>query len=98
VNINYRVGPFGFLASEKVRQGGDLNAGLLDQRQALEWVQEHIAKFGGDPERVVLVGCSASAGSMAMHLKSFGGKRTRLFASVFGVLPFFPTQMLVSQL
>jgi acetylcholinesterase len=46
VNINYRVGPFGFLSSEKVREDGDLNAGLLDQRQALEWVQEHIATAG----------------------------------------------------
>ncbi|KAF8515628.1 Alpha/Beta hydrolase protein [Gautieria morchelliformis] len=83
---------------EKVRQDGDLNSGLLDQRKALEWVQEHITKFGGDPERVVLVGCSAGAGSIAMHLKSFSGKRTRLFAGVFGVSPLFPTQMPVSEL
>ena len=46
VNINYRVGPFGFLSSEKVREDGDLNVGLLDQRQALEWVQEHITIVG----------------------------------------------------
>lgn len=42
VNFNYRVGPLGFLASEKVRQDGTLNAGLLDQRAALEWVQKYI--------------------------------------------------------
>lgn len=42
VNFNYRVGSWGFLAGEKVRQDGDLNAGLLDQRKALEWVQAHI--------------------------------------------------------
>ena len=46
VNFNYRVGPFGFLASEKVRKNGDLNAGLLDQRKALQWVQKHISKVG----------------------------------------------------
>ena len=46
VNINYRVGPFGFLSSEKVREDGDLNIGLLDQRRALEWVQEHITIVG----------------------------------------------------
>ena len=46
VNINYRVGPFGFLSSEKVREDGDLNVGLLDQRRALEWVQEHITIVG----------------------------------------------------
>jgi carboxylesterase type B len=42
VNINYRVGALGFLASEKVRADGVLNAGLLDQRKALKWVQKYI--------------------------------------------------------
>jgi hypothetical protein len=42
VNFNYRVASWGFLASEKVRGDGDLNAGLLDQRFALKWVQDHI--------------------------------------------------------
>lgn len=42
VNFNYRVGALGFLASEKVRQNGDLNAGLLDQRKVLAWVQKYI--------------------------------------------------------
>ncbi|KAI7285258.1 hypothetical protein KC345_g1846 [Hortaea werneckii] len=40
VQINYRVGAFGFLASEDIRENGDLNVGLLDQRYALHWVQE----------------------------------------------------------
>jgi acetylcholinesterase len=44
VNFNYRVGPYGFLASEKIRQNGDLNAGLLDQEFLLHWVQKNIAK------------------------------------------------------
>jgi len=43
VNINYCYGPFGLLASEKVRKNGDLNVGLLDQRFALKWVQKHIS-------------------------------------------------------
>jgi hypothetical protein len=51
VNFNYRVGPYGFLASEKVRGKGDLNAGLLDERMAFKWVQEHIEQ--------VLVPCRA---------------------------------------
>lgn len=42
VTFNYRVGAWGFLASEKVRAGGDLNAGLLDQRKAMQWVQKYI--------------------------------------------------------
>lgn len=44
VNFNYRVGALGFLASERVREDGDLNAGLLDQRKLLAWVQTHIEK------------------------------------------------------
>lgn len=42
VQINYRVGVFGFLASEKIREDGDLNVGLLDQQKALLWVQKYI--------------------------------------------------------
>lgn len=44
VNFNYRVGALGFLASEEVQEDGDLNAGLLDQRKLLHWVQDNIAK------------------------------------------------------
>lgn len=44
VNFNYRVGALGFLASKKVEENGDLNAGLLDQRKLLQWVQKYIAK------------------------------------------------------
>lgn len=44
VNFNYRVGVLGFLASEAIREDGDLNAGLLDQRKLLQWVQDHIAQ------------------------------------------------------
>lgn len=46
INFNYRVGSWGFLASEKVRENGELNAGLLDQRFALQWVQKYISKVG----------------------------------------------------
>lgn len=42
VNFNYRVGLLGFLASERVREDGDLNVGLLDQRKLLLWVQKYI--------------------------------------------------------
>lgn len=44
VHFNYRVGMYGFLASEEVKKDGDLNVGLLDQRFALKWVQKHIRK------------------------------------------------------
>lgn len=46
VQFNYRVGPYGFLASTEMAedQSVALNAGLLDQRAALQWVQKHISK------------------------------------------------------
>ncbi|KAI0199105.1 alpha/beta-hydrolase [Astrocystis sublimbata] len=68
VNFNYRVGLYGFLASERVHADGDLNAGLLDQRAMMRWVKKHIIQFGGDPEHVVIHGASAGAGSVALHL------------------------------
>lgn len=46
VQLNYRVGAFGFLASEKIRANGDLNVGLLDQRKALHWVKDYIHLVG----------------------------------------------------
>lgn len=47
VSINYRLGPLGFLALEDLGLTG--NYGLMDQLLGLHWVQENIAKFGGDP-------------------------------------------------
>lgn len=46
VDFNYRVGPYGFLASSEVESKGSLNNGLKDQRKALEWVQKYISKVG----------------------------------------------------
>ena len=65
VTINYRVGPFGFLAHAALaaedahHSSGDY--GLLDQLFALQWVQRNIRAFGGDPARVTLFGQSAGA-------------------------------------
>ncbi|KAF7177783.1 hypothetical protein CNMCM7691_006217 [Aspergillus felis] len=64
VEIQYRLGAFGFLSSAEVHKQGTPNAGLLDQRFALEWVQQHIGKFGGDPNRVTIGGESAGAGAI----------------------------------
>jgi len=48
VSINYRLSAWGFLSgSEEVRDTGNLNLGLRDQRLALQWVQENIEAFGG---------------------------------------------------
>ncbi|KAK3994922.1 lipase 1 [Cladorrhinum sp. PSN332] len=98
VNFNYRVGLWGFLASERVRVGGDLNAGLLDQRMLLKWVKTHISAFGGDPDHVVIHGASAGAGSVAMHLIAYGGRDDGLFVGGMVEAIFFPAQPFLSEL
>ena len=59
VSINYRLGIEGFLAVED----GGVNRGVLDWLAALEWVQQNIEAFGGDPTKVTVAG--QSAGGMA---------------------------------
>ncbi|TVY53922.1 Lipase 3 [Lachnellula cervina] len=98
VNFAYRVGSYGFLASEKVRANGDLNVGLLDQRMAFKWVQQYIEHFGGDPSHVVIHGASAGAGSVALHLTAYGGRDDGLFVGGIGESVFFPAQPQVSEL
>ena len=63
VNMGYRLGVFGFLATEEMmrEEGTAGNFGLLDQIKALEWVRDNIESFGGDPENVTLIGESAGA-------------------------------------
>lgn len=70
VTINYRVGADGFLQVD----GMPANRGILDQVAALEWVQENIAAFGGDPANITLFGQSAGAESVAILL---GMSRTK---------------------
>ena len=59
VSMNYRLGVWGFLNTPVVHAEGSSNAGLLDQRLGLRWVQENIRSFGGDPRRVTVWGESA---------------------------------------
>ncbi len=74
VTINYRLGPFGFLAypalSKESPHGVSSNYGLEDQVQALKWVQNNIAAFGGNPGNVTIFGESAGAESVDMLLVS----------------------------
>ena len=74
VTLNYRLGPFGFLAhpvltaeSSHVSSG---NYGLLDQIAALEWVHDNIAAFGGNPGNVTIFGQSAGSWSVCYMMAS----------------------------
>ncbi|NXU75755.1 CHLE Cholinesterase, partial [Oreotrochilus melanogaster] len=71
VSMNYRTSAFGFLALPGNPEAPG-NAGLFDQRLALQWVQENIAAFGGNPKSVTLFGESAGAASVNYHILSPG--------------------------
>ncbi|MBN1159242.1 MAG: carboxylesterase family protein [Bacteroidales bacterium] len=68
ITINYRVGPLGFLSHPELTTESPNHAsgnyGILDQIAALKWIQENIAAFGGDPNRVTIAGQSAGAMSV----------------------------------
>ena len=74
VTINYRLGPFGFLAhpalSAESPHGASGNYGLLDKVAALEWVRDNIAAFGGDPGNVTIFGQSAGSWSVCYLMAS----------------------------
>jgi para-nitrobenzyl esterase len=74
VTVNYRLGALGFLPHEALRDEGSPvgNQALLDQRRALEWVQEHIGAFGGDPANVTIFGQSAGGRDVCFQLAMFG--------------------------
>lgn len=66
VSMNFRLGVFGFLdASNKHAPG---NMGLMDQRLALVWVRRNAQAFGGNPDRVTLLGLSTGAVSGGLHM------------------------------
>ena len=68
VSAAYRLGVLGFLHLSHLPDGKDYpdaqNLGLMDQLQALKWVHENIASFGGDPANVTIMGESAGGGSV----------------------------------
>ena len=70
VTMNYRLGALGFLAHPALSEveGPSGVNGILDQILALEWVQSHVASFGGDPTNVTIFGESAGAMSVCTHV------------------------------
>ncbi|KAK6343143.1 hypothetical protein TWF718_008516 [Orbilia javanica] len=74
VKLNYRLGVFGFLATDTPGSGITGNFGIGDMVTALKWVSANIAAFGGDPKRVTIGGESAGAGSTLVLMASKAAK------------------------
>jgi para-nitrobenzyl esterase len=72
VTLNYRLGALGYLALDTLQDtyGTTGNWGTLDQIMALQWVQDNIAAFGGDPDNVTIGGESAGAFSVSNLIMS----------------------------
>jgi carboxylesterase type B len=73
VTLNYRVSFFGFPNGQEVPNVHAQNLGLYDQQLALQWIQENIAAFGGDPSNVTIWGQSDGSQSVAYHILGQGG-------------------------
>jgi para-nitrobenzyl esterase len=72
VSLNYRLGYLGFFAQTAIDAEGHENGnyGLMDQQLALQWVQNNISAFGGNPSQVTIFGQSAGGQSVYAHLAS----------------------------
>ena len=85
VTVDYRMGVFGFLASEDLaKEGGGSagNYGLMDMVAGLRWVKQNIAQFGGDPSNVTIFG--ESAGSFAVSSLMAAPEAQGLFQKAIG--------------
>ncbi len=74
LTANYRLGVFGFLAHPELSKEAEYkssgNYGLLDMIAALQWIQENIESFGGDPNNVTVFGQSSGAISISALIAS----------------------------
>lgn len=77
VTMSYRLGPLGFLSTGDSSMSG--NFGLKDQALAIKWVQQNIKAFGGNASNVALMGQSAGASSVHLHMMSNPELRRNMF-------------------
>jgi carboxylesterase type B len=66
VSLNYRIGIFGFPSTQKALDNGATNLGLRDASLGMQWVQDHIWAFGGDPSKVTIYGESAGGSLISL--------------------------------
>lgn len=91
VTLNFRLGLLGFIDFSEI-PGGEaypdaLNLGLLDQIAALRWIKENISAFGGDPERITVMGFEAGALSISLLVASEQAKGLFQKAFIFNGSP-----------
>jgi carboxylesterase type B len=79
ISIQYRLSAWGFLAGDEMLASGNTNIGFRDQRLALHWINENIAAFGGDKNKVTIWGESAGAQSVGAQLLAYNGKSSFLY-------------------
>ncbi|KAJ4029722.1 hypothetical protein NW758_013281 [Fusarium oxysporum] len=84
VSLNYRLSAFGFLMGKEAIKEGVANLGFRDQRLALSWINENIAAFRGDPNKVAIFGESSGAESVAAQVFAFNGRDDGLFRGAIG--------------
>ncbi|MCB9432120.1 MAG: carboxylesterase family protein [Ardenticatenaceae bacterium] len=86
VTANYRLNVFGYFAHPELNaesaQNGSGNYGYLDQNAAIRWVRDHIAAFGGDPNRITIAG--ESAGSISVNAQMVSPLSKDLIAGAIG--------------
>lgn len=87
VAMNYRLGALGWLSGPTFQENGTANAALHDQRFALQWVQDNIHLFGGDKNRVTVLGQSAGGGSVLHQVTAFGGQAKAPFQQAIAQSP-----------
>ena len=96
VTITYRLNVFGYYANEELADespnGTTGNYGLLDQIQALKWVNQNIAAFGGDVSNITIAGESAGSSSVnALCVSPLSeGLFRRAIAESSGIVPITP--------
>ena len=98
VTANYREGVFGFFAHPELTASSDYkgsgNYGFLDQVAAIKWVKENISAFGGNPDKITIVGESAGSFSVSLLMCSPLSKNLiagAMLSSGAEVLPYQPS-------
>ena len=85
VTVNYRLGTLGFLSTDDINQPG--NNGIRDQILALQWINENIQRFNGNPSQVTIMGHDAGGVAVGMHvLNNYVSRFFRAAISISGTV------------